>query len=338
MIGFGHRRDNMAKKLSFIIPVYNVEAYLPQCLDSILSQATEDCETILVDDGATDQSGLICDRYSGNYPDVKVVHKANGGLSSARNAGMELATGEYVCFVDSDDYIDSASVEKILRWIDSADADICFLQCDKVYPDGTAESLGEGLTREAVHGQPKEQVLAFLAKCPKYPGSAWAKLFRRAFLEENALHFPDDRRLSEDLMYCLNAFLAAEKFDVLEFPYYCYRQNRVGSITQNVNARYYFDTALFVTETAERFAMNRTAVDKIAKCALSFAAYEYSILVWQMIFLTGEEKQKAYAFLKDCRWVLKYGSSAKTKLVNGAISVLGIRLTAKLLNIYMKNR
>lgn len=328
----------MAKKLSFIIPVYNVEAYLPQCLDSILLQATDACETILVDDGATDQSGLICDRYGEKYPDVKVVHKANGGLSSARNAGMELATGEYVCFVDSDDYIDDASVGKILAWIDSADADICFLQCDKVYPDGTTESLGEGLTREAIHGQPRERVLAFLAECPKFPGSAWAKLFRREFLETNNLHFPDDRRLSEDLMYCLDAFLAAEKFDVLAFPYYCYRQNRAGSITQNVNARYYFDTSLFVTESAKRFARNKTAVDGIAACALSFAAYEYSILVWQMIFLTGEEKQKAYAFLKDYRWVLKYGKSAKTKLVSGAVCVLGIRLTAKLLNIYMKNR
>lgn len=328
----------MAKKLSFILPVYNVEAYLPQCIDSIVSQATEACETILVDDGATDASGAICDRYAGQYPNVKVIHKPNGGLSSARNAGMAQAVGEYVCFVDSDDYIEADTVKKLLDWIAGGGGDICFLQTKKVYPDGSSEPMGDGLVRSELQGQSRDHVLEFLAACPKYPGSAWGKLFRREFLTENGLHFPDDRRLSEDLIYCLNAFLAAERFDMLEFPFYCYRQNRAGSITQCVNARYYFDTALFVTEAAERFAVEGKAVDKTAECALSIAAYEYAILAWQIIYLKGSDWEKAYRYLKEYRWVLKYGRSAKTRLVNAVQSVFGIRLTAKLMNVYMRSR
>ncbi len=328
----------MAKKLSFIVPVYNVEAYLPQCLDSILSQSTIDCETILVDDGTKDASNVICDEYSRRYSDVKVIHKANGGLSSARNAGMELATGKYVCFIDSDDYIEAGSVQKLLQWIDANDADICFLQTAKVYPDGSAQPMGEGLDPAMIRGLHTDKVLEHLSSRPKFPGSAWAKLLRRAFLEENGLRFPDDRRLSEDLMYCLNAFLAAKRFDALEFPFYCYRQNRAGSITNSVNARYYFDTALFVEETAQRFSADQKALHDTGVYALAFAAYEYSILLWERIFLTGENRERAYAFLKEYRWVLKYGRSSKTKLVNAVVSLLGIRAAAKILNIYMNSR
>ena len=117
----------MDKKLTFILPIYKVEAYLPQCVDSILSQATQDCEIILVDDGSPDGCGAICDRYVENHDIVSVIHKPNGGLSDARNAGMEKATGRYVLFVDSDDYLEPGSVEKLLSWIGSTVADIAFL-------------------------------------------------------------------------------------------------------------------------------------------------------------------------------------------------------------------
>lgn len=328
----------MAKKLSFIIPVYNVEAYLPQCLDSILSQCSEDCETILVDDGTKDASNAICDAYSLRYPNVKVIHKPNGGLSSARNAGLGLAEGRYVCFVDSDDYIEPGTVEKLLAWIEENDADICFLQASKVYPDGTSESLGEGLTAAGIRGKDALEVLDYLSSRPKFPASAWAKLYRRAFLEENGLRFPDDRRLSEDLDYSLNAFLTAKRFAVLDFPFYCYRQNRAGSITNSINARYYFDTALFVTETAHRFGADRKAAGTTQQYALSFAAYEYAILLWEMVLLTGEDREKAMDFLRQYRWVLRYGRTGKTRLVSAAVSLLGIRNAAKLLNVYMNSR
>lgn len=328
----------MDKKLTFILPIYKVEAYLPQCVDSILSQATQDCEIILVDDGSPDGCGAICDRYAERSSLVKVIHKPNGGLSDARNAGMTLATGRYVLFVDSDDYIEPGSVEKILKWIDDTDADVAFLLSRKVYPDGTSEPLGENLIREKILGKSREEVLRFLVTCPKFPASAWGKIYRREFLTEHDFHFPYDRRLSEDLMYSLDLFLTAEKFDYLDFPYYCYRQNRAGSICNTVNARYYFDTFRFVEDSAARFGENGKPRDEVSALALSFAAYEYAILVWQILDLDGDDRKKALAVLKQYRWVLRCGRSAKTRLVNLVVTLLGLEGAAKLLDIYMRRR
>jgi len=325
-------------KLSFILPIYKVEAYLPQCVDSILSQMTDCCEIVLVDDGSPDGCGAICDRYAAKHSAVTVIHKPNGGLSDARNAGFRQARGEYVLFVDSDDYIEPDCVEKILNWIDESPADVGFLESRKVYPDGTSEPMGEELIRERIRGAAHGEVLDFLSSRPKFPASAWGKIYRRAFLEENALYFPADRRLSEDLSFSLEVFLKAKTMDVLEFPYYCYRQNRAGSITNTVSPKYYFDTALFVTETAGRFAPEKTAETPGAQCAMSYAAYEYAILVWQALDLTGADRERAMAFLKEYRWVLPFGKAGKTKLVNLVVSLLGLKLAARVLDVYMKNR
>lgn len=328
----------MDKKLSFILPIYNVEAYLPQCVDSILSQATDDCEIILVDDGSPDGCGKICDDYAAKYDIVKVIHKENGGLGDARNAGMEAASGEYIAFVDSDDYIEAGTVEKLLEWICNEPADICFLELSKVFPDGKREPMGEELDRASIRGKSPESVLEFLAARPKFPGSACGKLYRRAFLEGQGLRFPDDRRLSEDLIFCLNGYQSAGSFDYLDFPFYCYRQSRCGSITNNITAKYYFDTSLFVTEVAQRFSKDRKPAGETAAFMLSFGAYEFAILVWQAVLLQQEDREQARAFLKEYSWILRYGRTGKTKLVRLAVKVLGLDGAAKLLNWYMTRR
>ena len=102
-------------QISVIVPVYQVEAYLPQCIDSILAQTFRDFELILVDDGSQDRSGAICDEYAGRDERVRVLHKENGGLSDARNAGLEQAKGDYFLFVDSDDFIAPMMLEQIGR-------------------------------------------------------------------------------------------------------------------------------------------------------------------------------------------------------------------------------
>lgn len=328
----------MDKLLSFVLPIYKVEAYLPQCVDSILAQMTPECEIILVDDGSPDGCGAICDAYAAKYDDIHVIHKENGGLSSARNAGLERAEGKYVLFVDSDDYIEPGSVEKLLRWIGSTDADLAFLLSRKVYPDGTSEPLGENLVRQEILGRSRMEVLRFLSGCPKFPASAWGKIYRRSFLLEGGHWFPGDRRLSEDLQYSLDLFLTAEKFDYLDFPYYCYRQNRAGSICNTVNAKYYFDTFRFVEDSAARFGKNGRAVDETAEYALSFAAYEYAILLWQMLDMEGDDREKAHELLKEHRWVLRYGRAGKTRLVYFVVSLFGLEGTARLLDWYMKRR
>ena len=104
----------MQKKLvSIIVPIYKVEKYLKQCLDSILNQTYENIEIILVDDGSPDNCGKICDEYASNDKRIRVIHKENGGLSSARNAGLDVATGEYISFIDSDDYVSENFIKRL---------------------------------------------------------------------------------------------------------------------------------------------------------------------------------------------------------------------------------
>ena len=328
----------MEKLLSFVIPVYNVEKYLDQCLSSILQQCDDRCEVVMIDDGSKDGSPEICDRFCRQYANAKVVHIPNGGNSAARNMGVDLAEGKYICFVDSDDYIDSEAVAKILNWMENHEADICFLEITKVFQDRKMVPMGEGLVGEQLQGKTKEQVLSFMATCPKYPGGPVAKLIRREFLIKNNIRFPADRRLCEDLFYTLDLYLAAEDFDALDFPYYYYRQNVAGSITSTVTPRYYFDKARFVCHIVDEFCDGKKPRNSIGESALSFAAYEYSILVWHLVEMHGADGKRAFDFLQEYRWVLKYGKSKKTKLVYTVVRLLGLRLAARVMDVYMRNR
>ena len=322
--------------LSFILPIYNVEAYLEECIDSILDQITDECEIILVDDGATDSSGEICDRYAEKYSAIRVVHKENGGLSSARNAGIPVAQGTYISFVDSDDALFSGCVSEILRWIKTEATDICFLQAVKFYPDGTEKDLGECIIRSELKGRDRIHAVAHLASRPKYPGSAWAKLYRREFLLDNDLHFPYDRRYSEDLGFILDCVLSAQSFDVLDVPYYRYRQNRAGSITNKITSRNFYDLLTFISESVEKLTIDKKAKDDISRTAMGFVAYEYSVLMLIYNRILKQDRKDAVKRLKEYKWILKFSANRKCRLISAVSRFCGIRLTSFLLKKYRK--
>ncbi len=125
----------MMKLISVIVPVYNVKEHIEQCVNSITGQTYKNLEIILVDDGSKDSSGEICDKLAKEDARIHVIHKQNGGVSSARNAGLDYAHGEYIAFVDGDDYIDETMYEKLLSKMD-ADIDIVSCYMQSFYPDG----------------------------------------------------------------------------------------------------------------------------------------------------------------------------------------------------------
>lgn len=321
--------------LSFILPIYNVEQYLEECVDSILTHMTDDCEIILVDDGTKDSSGKICDRYAENDSRIRVIHKENGGLSSARNAGLAVARGTYVSFVDSDDKIYSDSVLKILEWIRNGGTDMCFLEAEKFFPDGTRYNLGECIAGDQLRSRSRKEAIAYLASRPKYPGSAWAKLYRREFLLENDLHFPFDRRYSEDLGFIRDCILAARDFDALNIPFYQYRKNRQGSITSNITSKNFNDLLLFVSESDEKLDVRKTN-DPVAQAIMSFVAYEYAILLYLYHSLPQADKKEVRAKLKTYSWTLKYARTKKGKIISLVCRLFGIRFTAFLLKQYRR--
>ena len=325
-------------RLSIIVPVYNVEAYLRECVESVVGQWDASCEMILVDDGSPDGSGKLCDELADQYDGISVIHQENRGLSGARNTGLDAAKGKYVAFLDSDDRIAAGSLSRILTWIDGEGADVCFMEAIKFYPNGESEPLGDAIVGEAIRGKSREESFAYLSSRPKYPGSACTKLFRRAFFEENGIRFPSDRRLSEDLGFCMNSFLLAKDFDAIGGDYYEYRQSRDGSITNSISMRNFNDLGRFVSESVERLTADRKATDAVNRYAMSFVAYEYSIMMWQYSQLDKANRKEAKRFLKTYRWVLNYGTTKKAVAIRLLVKVLGIGAVSRLLACYMSWR
>ena len=185
---------NKEPLISIVVPIYNVADFLPRCLDSIFAQTYKTLEIILVDDGSTDDSGKLCDAYKKKDRRIVVIHKKNGGLSDARNAGTKAAKGEYISFVDPDDYIDSDYVAYLYRSISKNDSDISACGHTSIYPETNSEIKSSSRTSLELNSH--DAINAIL--CQKYNGfgvSAWAKLYRTDLARKNL--FPKGR-LFED--------------------------------------------------------------------------------------------------------------------------------------------
>jgi len=224
--------------ISVIVPVYKVEDYLDQCIRSILGQSFSNIEIILVDDGSPDKCPQMCDCYADNNPHVRVIHRQNDGLSSARNAGLDAALGKYVMFVDSDDWIAHDMCEKLftIAETNSADMVICAIQN---YNDITGEYPDEHWCH--VLPFPKKMAtrsFTYLDLDPadavseNAPVSVWGKLFNRVFIEDNKLRFPLGLWYEDNPFY-YEALVLAERVCFTNERLYYYRVNRRGSIQQS---------------------------------------------------------------------------------------------------------
>lgn len=227
--------------ISVIVPVYNTAQYLHQCLDSILSQTYEDIEIILVNDGSTDGSSEICDAYADRDSRVKVIHKENGGLVSARKTGLKAATGEYIGYVDSDDWIESDMYEKLLTALTDGEADIAMC--------GRFEDTGD-TGRKVCHGFlagrydkraliekifPRMIVNGALFEWGIFPG-VWDKLFRKECLEPFQMAVDERLTMGEDAVCTYPALLHAESICILGECLYHYRQRQTSMVRQQGEA------------------------------------------------------------------------------------------------------
>lgn len=214
-------------KLSIIIPVYNTRDYLAACLDSVLDPACSDCEIIVVNDGSTDDSGLIAAEYERRYPGLlRVVTTENGGLGAARNAGLPFANGEYLLFLDSDDALEKGALSEILSVLDGS-FDIALFDLNQVNPSDDSVGIIRGSERQG----------AFTLKdCPELlfrPPSACNKLFRRSLFTDSGVRFPG-RVWYEDLRTVPKLYPRCKR--IRYFPKAWYRYLiRPGSITNNAD-------------------------------------------------------------------------------------------------------
>lgn len=182
--------------LTLAIPVYNMEVLLARCMDTMLAQTCRDFEIVLIDDGSTDASPDLCDGYAAAHPDfIRVVHKPNGGLSSARNAGIDAAKGEFIIFPDPDDWTEPQYVEHLLKLQREHKAD---LVCTGYFV-ATDEASTPGSPEDAVSVLSGTEAQRGLLLPPRMNGFAWNKLYRLSIIREHGLRFLDDVGVTEDL-------------------------------------------------------------------------------------------------------------------------------------------
>lgn len=215
--------------ISIIVPVYNVEKELDRCVQSLIQQTYEKIEIILVDDGSPDSCPKLCDEYAKQDCRVKVIHKQNGGLSEARNVGLNMAKGKYVLYVDSDDYIQTDACEKLVKgFID--DVDFVVGACKEIRKDNISYQQHTNIKPYTVY-KAKEFVIESIKNFEWY-APAWLNLYKRDFLLKNNLFYKVGY-FYEDIEMLPRLFLAASKISYVDYPFYNYiiRDNSITTST-----------------------------------------------------------------------------------------------------------
>lgn len=250
----------MTPKISVIVPVYNVEKYLHRCIDSILSQTFKDFELLLIDDGSPDNCGKICDEYAQQDNRVRVFHKPNGGVSSARNLGLDNARGEWIAFVDSDDYVEVDYLDELVSYSRRYDVDyVLTLNTIKEYTNDSCLIL-----------QPSNYSDLFsLYRILKY-GSPWAKLFKNELIKSLNLRFNTNIHMGEDAMFGLHYLMGTKNIAIIQSNRYIYDQSRPDSLTKITNS---YDSELLakleldriVQLLNEKYTLNTVAQHELEK-------------------------------------------------------------------------
>ena len=294
----------MNSLISIIVPVYNVEKYLNECIDSIIAQTYSNIEIILVNDGSTDASGKICDEYEKKDSRIKVIHQDNAGLSAARNAGMAVATGEYLYFVDSDDYVDEKLCEKCIERFDNCNAEVIVFGFDYVDEDGN--KIKDYLPCP-------DQLSSKEMLCKLLSGNmydyAWNKMYKRYTFD--GVVWPVGY-VWEDVATIYKVIMKIDTVAILSEALYFYRQ-RKNSITATMS-----DKALQDIFNAKitRYDNVKAFDEDIVKGAtyhISIAAIAlYDRSLWSDV--NAELLQRAKDFLKDNREELEHCEDKRFKL------------------------
>ena len=313
-------------KLSIIIPVYNVEQYLESCVKSVITQTYQDLQVILVDDGSVDSSGALCDQFAKQDTRIQVIHKPNGGLSDARNAGLKVATGDYVAFLDSDDvYLLQDGIEQMMHVVAKDKPDLLLFQCVDVYP--VRQSVRRAYDSDFLVNHTGTEVFHQLVRMQSFNMSACFQLIRRELLEKHQLYF-EKGLLSEDVDWSLRLWQYVSKVRAINLPFYGY-QHREGSISTTYTIRnlrsYEHIFAKFVQLYNERVV--ETDTELYWQTVMGYLAQMYTNCLYNYGQLTIQERKDNYYILRDYASLLNHSISIKSHRVVKLKRWIGLRLT-----------
>lgn len=265
-------------KFSVIVPVYNVEKYLNRCMESIVNQTYRDFEVILVDDGSTDASGKICDEYAQAYSFVHVIHQKNQGPSGTRNTGLEHAQGEWIAFVDSDDWLETTMLEILSKQIEKTGAELYSFNMQKRAPnDEIIEKLIWSIENNTYYFQTEEQKFRFYFEYLmqyKSGWEVWGKIFRRSIIIENGLKFLDRSRVfAEDYLFTFQYLLHIRKIAVICNIFYNYCM-RADSLMHNVE---------YKTVLPKLYNLAEAGYKSVCNCRLKIFRKRFAELYFQLL-------------------------------------------------------
>lgn len=244
-------------KISVIVPVYNVERYLHRCIDSILAQTFTDFELLLIDDGSKDQSGKICDEYAVNDKRVRAFHKENGGVSSARQIGIDNALGEYSIHVDGDDWIEQYMLEHMYEKITGADSDM--LITDFFSDTETKSIYVQQLTRETSSKGILKDIL-----CGSLFGSLWHKMIRHSLFKKYDVHFIPKIDYCEDVLVLAQLLQFNIRVTFLHEAFYHYNKQNQNSITTHYTRKTFLTRQKYVLALSKIIPEENELINNVA--------------------------------------------------------------------------
>lgn len=309
--------------ISIVVPVFNVEKYLRECVDSIINQTYKKIEIILVDDGSTDNSGRICDQYKDKDERISVIHKENGGLSDARNVGIVASTGSFICFVDSDDYISPYFIEILLKVREENDCDFTLVYDCPSFWDGE-ERISLATSKDDYKFEVIDSRLALQRMLlQNIATGAPFKLCPREYFDE--VKFPKGY-LYEDAATTYKLFFKAKKVGIIYSDLYAYRMRRDSIIRQNFNRE-----KMIVKEIYNQILKD----ERIKEWGLLNDAHSRAFSLVFTVFLQipkddKEDKQILWELLRESRRYVLLNNNKycrKKNKVGAAISYLGMNFT-----------
>lgn len=316
-------------KISIVIAVYNVEDYLEECIDSVLKQSYKNTEIILVNDGSSDSSGDICASYSDNYTNIKYIDQTNGGISHARNVGIENSTGEYLIFLDSDDYWGKDFLNSLVGLIkEDREVDYIFFRFKYYYEvSGYFEEEKLDFNVDGLSKKPGILVLKeMLSSNLNIHWMVWKSIIRRDFLLENQLYFEVGRQY-EDILWTPKVFLKAKKLDYYDDAPYIYRLEREGQVTSKFNYKILSDNlyaASYWNEELDKYSLDEDTKTLLMKSFVN----RYHFAIWFSGFVSAEDRRQIIEELREDKELLKYKSSFISYITYALCNLIGFEATS----------
>lgn len=270
-------------KVSIIVPVYHVEKYLIRCVNSLINQTLKEIEIILVDDGSPDACPNICDKLALQDSRIQVIHKINGGLGFARNSGIEMATGEFIAFVDSDDYVDLNMFDCLYTQVKSDRLDTVFCGFHQQDSNHNIHSISEVNATQVFQSQNEIQafLLDMIGTLPsykfdrKYQMSVWHALYARDIIEKNSIRFYSEKEfISEDIIFHIDYLTHSNRLGIIPEPLYYYCDNAQSSLSNSFREDRFNRYIILYQEICNRLPLTETRI----RASRLFIGYTRSLI------------------------------------------------------------